>query len=157
MKSPTQIKQLAWKRFSEASILADNQKYDGAFYLLGYSIELMLKAKICEHLAVPNLFDESCKIQGMGVVRKAAKTHDIPTLFILSGLRAKFDEAKSYEQTLMTISMLLFDESGKCVWNEQKRYELSDSQSQDNRAVLALELINLLSGEGGLLKWIENN
>lgn len=148
---------MAWSRFEEARILSDNQKYDGAFYLLGYSIELMLKAKICEHLAVPNLFDESCNIRGMAEVRKAVKTHDIATLFILSGLRSKFDDAQGNNQVLMKTNALLFDGSGKCVWSEQKRYQLSDASTKDDLTVLVLSLILLLDREEGLLKWIEKS
>jgi HEPN domain-containing protein len=48
VKNPGQIRQLAYERLEEAQILAQNGKYDGAFYLAGYSIELMLKAKVCE-------------------------------------------------------------------------------------------------------------
>ncbi|MDD5271789.1 MAG: hypothetical protein PHU14_03630 [Methylovulum sp.] len=158
MKNPEQIKKLAWERFDEAEILADNEKYDGAFYLLGYSIELMLKAKICEHLAVPNLFDEKFpKIEGLADVRKAAKTHDIATLFILSGLRLKFDDAKGNNQVLMKTNALLFDSSGKCTWSEQKRYQLSDTLDRDKNTKLTLKLILLLPDKEGLLKWIEKS
>ena len=54
-----EIKQLAWQRLEEAKILSSNNMCDGAFYLAGYSVELMLKAKICERLGIPNLFAES--------------------------------------------------------------------------------------------------
>ena len=59
MDSPESIKALAWERLEEAEILYQNGKFDGAFYLSGYSVELMLKAKICERFGIPNLFDES--------------------------------------------------------------------------------------------------
>ncbi len=59
MKCPEEIKKLAYERLEEANILCANEKYDGAFYLVGYSIELMLKSKICERFDINNLFDES--------------------------------------------------------------------------------------------------
>jgi HEPN domain-containing protein len=52
MKTVQEIKDIAFERLQEAAILCDNEKYDGAFYLAGYAIELMLKAKICERFDV---------------------------------------------------------------------------------------------------------
>jgi HEPN domain-containing protein len=96
MTTPDEIRQLAWQRLEEAKILASNNMCDGAFYLSGYSVELMLKAKICERLGIPNLFDESDKnvniIEGIGEIRKAVKTHNLFTLLIFSGLKVKLDE-----------------------------------------------------------------
>lgn len=61
MTNPEEIKKLAFQRLKEAEILYKNEMYDGAFYLAGYSVELILKAKICERLGIPNLFDETNK------------------------------------------------------------------------------------------------
>lgn len=30
--------------------------YESVFYLAGYSIELALKAKVCQHLSIPDLY-----------------------------------------------------------------------------------------------------
>ncbi len=99
MTSPSEIIKLAWQRVQEAEILYANNMHDGAFYLAGYSVELMLKAKICERLGIPNLFDETDKnanaIEGIGEIRKAVKTHNLFTLLIFSGLKIKFDNDKT--------------------------------------------------------------
>lgn len=96
--------------------------YDGAFYLAGYSVELMLKAKICERLGIPNLFDESDKtanaIEGIGEIRKAVKTHNLFTLLIFSGLKVKFDNDKAANKTLAKTNSLLFS-----AWDESARYK----------------------------------
>lgn len=65
MESPQEIQKISEERLAEAFILSQNGKFDGAFYLLGYAVELELKAKICELLKIPNLFSEkhSNKIQ----------------------------------------------------------------------------------------------
>lgn len=153
MKNPAQIRQLAFERLEEAQILAQNGKYDGAFYLAGYSIELMLKAKVCEQFGVDNLFDEACKFLGASEVRRAIKTHDIAVLFIFSGLRNKFEIAKSTSKVLGKTNTWLFDTSGHCIWNEQVRYQLAGSQNASD----VLELIGLLEHEEGLLQWIKTN
>lgn len=153
MRNSNEIKQLAYERLSEAQILCDNGKYDGAFYLAGYSIELMLKAKICQHLDIDDLFDTQCQIQGISEVRKAVKTHDIGILLIFSGLISKFDIAKSTDITLAEINSLLFTSSGRCLWNEQIRYQPCGSQEPEN----VQRFISLLQHKEGLLQWIAKN
>lgn len=153
MRNPAEIKQLAYERLSEAEILCNNSKYDGAFYLAGYSVELMLKAKVCEHLGVDDLFDESSSIYGISEVRKAVKTHDIAVLLIFSGLRAKFDDAKSVSLILMETNSILFVASGKCLWSEQNRYQPCGSQKSES----VKKLMGLLKDDEGILKWIEQS
>ena len=41
---------IAKSRFEEASVLLKNNKYDGAVYLCGYALELMLKRHIVKIL-----------------------------------------------------------------------------------------------------------
>lgn len=153
MKNAEAIKQLAYERLSEAKILSDHEKYDGAFYLAGYSIELMLKAKVCEHFDIDNLFDETCQIYGIGEVRKALKTHDITVLLIFSGLFNKLENAKSADKVLIQTYNRLFATSGRCLWNEQVRYQTLGSQNAEN----VQTLIALLQHEKGVLQWIEKN
>lgn len=153
MKLAEQIKKLAYERLEEAVILCDNEKFNGAFYLAGYSIELMLKAKVCEHLDVDNLFDEQCDIYGVAEVRKAIKTHNISVLILFSGLRLKFEAAKSTNKILMQTHTRLFTTSGRCLWNEQARYQPVGSQEAEN----VQKIIELLQHEEGILKWIEKS
>ena len=68
---------------------------------------------------------------------------------MLSGLKNKFDEAKSNNQILFKTSALLFESSGKCLWSEQVRYQVN-IQKPDN----VQKLIELLNHDEGLLKWI---
>jgi HEPN domain-containing protein len=153
MKNSDEIKQLAYERLSEAQILCDNAKYDGAFYLAGYSIELMLKAKVCEHWGIPNLFDEAYQAHSISEVRKAIKTHDIAVLLIFSGLKVKFETAKGVNKVLMQTHARLFATSGRCLWSEQVRYHPIGSQNAED----VQRLMILLQHEEGLLKWIEKS
>ncbi len=59
MNSSEEIKKLADLRLEEAIILLKNEKSNGAFYLLGYTVELYLKYKICKMLNIDDLFDRS--------------------------------------------------------------------------------------------------
>jgi len=152
MKNPIEIKALALERLGEAEILYQNKKFDGAFYLAGYSAELMLKAKICIRMGVPNLFDEDDKvlksIPGISEIRKSIKTHNLIVLLILSGLKEKFDADKSTNQHLFKANSLLFSN-----WNENSRYKPCGFM----KSTVVHTLILLLKDENGLLQWIEQN
>ncbi len=152
MKNPNEIKTLAMERLHEAEILYQNHKFDGAFYLAGYSAELMLKAKICERIGVPNLFDEEDKslnsIPGIGDIRKALKTHNLFTLLIFSGLKEKFDLEKSSNLNLLKANSLLFGN-----WNEASRYKPCGFMKHTDVNTLVV----LLKDKDGLLQWIEQN
>jgi hypothetical protein len=168
-----EIKDLAYLRLSEAEILCDKCKYDGAFYLAGYSVELMLKAKICEHWGIPNLFAEtnyarvsfnfgnSCAITdgdlqtrllkiATNALRKELKTHDINFLLLFSGVLEKFNRAKIHNITLRNSYQFFSASTG---WNEQVRYLPINSKTEE----YVKEFIALLNDSNGILKWIENN
>ncbi len=152
MTNPQEIRKLANQRLKEAEILYKNGMYDGAFYLAGYSVELTLKAKICERLGIPNLYDETNQdtnsIKGISEIRKTLKTHNLFILLIFSGLKLKFDNDKAINKDFAKASSLLF--TG---WDESARYKpCGHMQDKDVE-----KLINLLSGANGILTWIENN
>ena len=121
MNSSQEIKHLAKLRLAEATILYEAGKYDGAFYLAGYSVELMLKAKVCEHFRIDNLFDKNgCMIQGISDLRKVVETHDINLLLIFSGLEEKFRKAKIKNIKLRDSYRFFTASTGnKTDWNEQ--------------------------------------
>lgn len=151
MTNPEEIRKLAWQRLSEAEILLKNGMYDGAYYLAGYSVELLLKAKICDRLGIPNLFDDNNKSnleKGMGEIRKILKTHNLFTLLIFSGLKVKFDSEKATNKELAKANSLLFNS-----WDENARYKPCGHMVDKD----VEKLINLLSGTNGILTWIEKN
>ncbi|MBK7959379.1 MAG: hypothetical protein IPK03_15570 [Bacteroidetes bacterium] len=151
MTNPEEIRKLARQRLQEAVILCDNNMSDGAYYLAGYSVELMLKAKICDRIGIPNVFDDSSKSnseKGMGEIRKTLKTHNLFTLLIFSGLKIKFDNDKASNKELAKSNSLLFNN-----WDENARYKPCGHIQKDD----VEKLINLLSGANGILQWIENN
>ena len=153
MESPAIIRQIAQERLAEAKILANSKKFDGAFYLAGYSVELMLKAKICEYLDIPNLFDEeqSTKINdpGFGEIRRIFKTHNLLHLLWLSGLRRKFDHEKAENQKLFNLNSLLFEN-----WDEQIRYKPCGYC----KSIDVLTMLQILEDpEEGLFLWIQQN
>lgn len=76
------LKILAESRLIEAKVLLDNNLYEGCNYLLGYVIELALKARICTLLCIenyPTKFNDY-------------KVHDLEKLLLLSGLSLELDK-----------------------------------------------------------------
>ncbi len=57
MKCKEDIKALADSRLVDAECLMQNKRYDSAFYLAGYVVELLLKAKVCKNLGIEDFFD----------------------------------------------------------------------------------------------------
>ena len=147
MNSSKEIKKLGDLRLEEAQILLDNDKTNGAFYLLGYTIELYLKYKICKILNIDDLFDNKCSLKKYFEGRNPFFSHDLNTLLVYSGLKNKFDIAKSENQTLFKTTSLLID-----AWSEKSRYETQPKTKQDVQ-----DSINLLKDNNGLLLWIQNN
>lgn len=152
MRNTTEINDLAAQRLREAQILYENEMYDGAYYLAGYSVELKLKGKICDRLGIPNLYDDmdsiTNSIKGISDIRRSLKTHNLFTLLLFSGLKNKFDNEKAVNSEFAKASSLLFN-----AWDENVRYKpCGHIRDQDVKT-----LINLLSHSNGLLRWIELN
>jgi hypothetical protein len=74
-------------------------------------------------------------------------------LLIFSGLKNLFDVEKGRKLELMEAHAMLFEASGKCIWNEQSLYKTPGSQNPND----VKKLIALLSGDDGVLKWIATN
>jgi hypothetical protein len=155
MDSPEVIRELAHERLEEAEILYQHSKYEGSFYLAGYSVELSLKARIAEKLGIPDLFKESLKnrfpeeVRGsVGQVQKSMRTHDLNFLLILGGFWHRFQEDKLKNKLLFQSSNVFFQ-----YWNEGERYSRIGSREK----AIVEKTVNLLQHEDGLIQWIENN
>jgi len=162
VKNPAEIKALASERLEEAKILCESGRYDGAFYLAGYSIELTLKAKICERFGIDNLFDGVKSEKSMSEVKQKLKTHDISQLLIFCGLSKKLQTAIANRNTVLmeTYGYLIAGTQRNSTamvdteWSEQVRYlPVGSQQEQYVKRFVAL----LQDNQNGLLQWIENN
>lgn len=156
MRSPTEIREIARTRLYEAKHLYDGDFREASYYLIGYSVELMLKAKICEQFGIPNLYDIDAKEPSdqkqylkLGEIRRAVKVHNLFQLLVYSGLKEKLDEASSTDRSLKKTISLLFG-----IWDESCRYW---SPGRVEVRVDLDYLIDELDGPSGLLTWIENN
>ncbi|GHT12046.1 hypothetical protein FACS1894170_06390 [Planctomycetales bacterium] len=150
MKTPQDIESLAWERLDEARVLYDNNKFDGAFYLAGYAVELMLKVRICELFDIPNLFDESnpssTPMTGIGELRRSVKIHNLQMLLAYSGLKKKFELKMQEDPNFEMVHSYLF-----LKWSEQSRYHISGT-IQPIRIQHVLETLG--NRTTGVLRWL---
>jgi HEPN domain-containing protein len=78
------LKNISKTRLKEAKTLYKNGLYDGAKYLLGYSLETAFKAIICRIL--------DTNYPERGDITRVYHTHKFDVLVVLSGLEKKIDE-----------------------------------------------------------------
>lgn len=97
---------IARERLTDAETLLQAQRYDGAAYLCGYSIEIALKHKICLTLnwpGFPSTNNEFLKY-------KSLKTHDLDVLLSFTGI----------ETTLKSTNLAEWSDFDN--WNPEARY-----------------------------------
>lgn len=85
MLSSQNLYDLAKCRFEEAKILLTNHRPDGAVYLSGYALEIMLKRKIAHLLDWDGYPENSKEFEG----KQSFKIHKLPTLLHFSALEKK--------------------------------------------------------------------
>lgn len=139
MDNVTEIVKLAETRLKEAKVLFDNQLYDGCIYLAGYSVELMLKAKIAQLLDLDDLF-----VNYENRVTRSFKVHRLQDLAMYAGLHNDISSGNngtfdSYWSFIIT------------VWSENLRYEKSGTCTQIDASNI---LTAIQDPQNGVLQWI---
>lgn len=109
-----ELRKLASARLQDAEILLKGNRYDGAVYLCGYSVELMLKAKICKSLKWKEFPSTQSEFQGL----QTFKTHRLDLLLRLSGSEVKIKTS------------FLADWSIVAAWDSETRYSVIGSVSK---------------------------
>ena len=129
MITRTDLRRLAKARLADAMVLFRGKRYDGAIYLCGYTIELVLKARICTTLQwkeYPETVNEFRDYNSL-------KTHKLDVLLHFSGREAR----------VKTRHLAEWSEVAK--WEPEVRYRKVGSATRaDARA--------MLQAAGGLLK-----
>jgi hypothetical protein len=143
MKCIQEIQEAAWSKLEDAECLFEGGRYDAAFYLAGYTIELLLKALICKNLGIEDFFnfeDSERKYLSREAYRPF-KVHDYEQLITLSGYYASFKIEKQNEDFLHHWSLVN-------PWSENYRY-LSGKKREDVKKFLtSIRIIG---------EWIETN
>ena len=76
-----QLRSLARARIKDGDVLYRNRRYDGSYYLCGYSIELYLKSRIIKTLKWDNFPSTRSEFKNL----TSFKTHNLEVLLHLSG------------------------------------------------------------------------
>lgn len=78
----SELDDISKARLSDAQVLFDAKRYDGAVYLCGYAVEIALKARICKTLSWPGYPFTRAEFQDLQTFR----THNLDILLTLSGV-----------------------------------------------------------------------
>ena len=78
--TPGDFRKLASQRLRDAKILLRGRRYDGAYYMCGYAVEMALKARICQTLKWTTFGGDHIK---------SLKVHDLPFLLKFSGIEPR--------------------------------------------------------------------
>jgi HEPN domain-containing protein len=112
---PKKLKELATDRLNDAKVLFEASRYDGAYYICGYAVEMALKHKICDTLG----WDEYPSTGKGSEKYKTFKTHDFEVLLHLSGVE------KSIKTLLMAEWSVLKN------WESETRYSSQRQIKED--------------------------
>ena len=119
------LKYLSTQKMKDAEVLFQNNRNSGAVYLMGYSLELSLKRKLCQTLGFNNGFPENkvdfnsyalqinrfASLSGLSLTQlKQIRNHDLSMLLLYSGT----------QQTITTLCAK--DWHRVKGWNPEMRY-----------------------------------
>ncbi len=136
IESQAEFQVLAEQRLVEAKALLDLEKWDGAYYLAGYAVELALKACIIKTLMVTDAFPK-------GDFSKDCYTHSIVTLVKQAKLDDALKLAQDADPEFQSNWVIAKD------WNEEKRYHRIN---QDEAETLYVAIADF---KHGVLPWIK--
>jgi HEPN domain-containing protein len=133
----TDLQQLAEVRIEEARLLFDAGKFDGAYYLAGYAVELGLKACVAKLTGLHDFYDPA--------VAKKCFTHKPSELVAVANLFPELQADMAAHSDLQENWALA------CTWNEVSRYERHTRDEAD-------ALIKAITDPGhGVLRWIRTH
>jgi hypothetical protein len=131
------LEKLAEIRILEAEALLSAKLYQGAYYLIGYALECLLKACIAKQV---NSFDFPNK-----KLTNDSFTHDLRKLLITAGLSDALNYQESQDKDFK------FNWALAIKWSEESRYDHSISEKD------AQELYEAITNQNsGVLPWLKN-
>ena len=125
MKCFEDIIKLADEKILDAECLIAGGRFDGAYYIAGYHIELLLKAKVCKTLGIDNFFDFGNRaklLKNENDISRTYRVHDLEQLMILSGIFSLFETEIGSNLEFKAAWSIIKD------WNEGHRYLTGKTQ-----------------------------
>jgi hypothetical protein len=136
MNCQADIQKLAESKLESAEILLQNGKQDEAYYLAGYTVELLLKARVCKTLRVDDFFVFN---KAKKELYKPYKVHNLQELILLSGIYPEFVESQKdvgFKGHWSNVNL----------WSEESRYLTGKTLKEVNDFVTSIKEIS---------KWIK--
>lgn len=130
------LEKLVEIRLLEAETLLKSGNFQGAYYLLGYSLECALKACIAKQV---NQYDFPNK-----QLANQSHTHNLTELLGVAGLKQKLSE-KEKADTEFSINWAVAKD-----WSESSRYECNIEETRAHDLFNAVTEIN-----SGILAWLK--
>jgi HEPN domain-containing protein len=106
-QSTKELRAIARARLRDAQVLLRAKRFDAAWYLCGYAIELALKARICRTLKWPGFPESAQDFKGL----QSVKTHDLEILLRFSGIEDRVKARRIAEWNVVRD------------WNPERRYQ----------------------------------
>src|ERR1022692_2762530 len=106
MISTKDLRAIARARLRDAQVLLKAKRFDGAFYLSGYAVELALKARVCRTLKWRGFPQSGREFEDF----RSLKTHDLEVLLKFSGVEERVT-AKALTEWSVVVNW--FPESGR--------------------------------------------
>lgn len=137
MMNRSDLQKLAKLRVKEAKVLLDNNRYEGAYYLLGYAVECSFKACIAKQIRRYEFPDKKL-VNDM-------YTHDLNKLLTLSGLDQEHRKESGQNQNFALNWAIVKD------WSEHIRYDLNTVTPQKAKDFY----FAVTSKQNGVLSWLQ--
>jgi HEPN domain-containing protein len=132
----TDFQNLTKLRVREAKVLLRNKHYDGAYYLLGYSVECAFKACVAKQMRRFDIPDKK--------LVNDIYTHDLNKLLRISGLEPEFRKESMVNPAFELNWAIVKD------WSEESRYlsGITRAKARDFHSAV-------LSRRSGILPWLK--
>jgi HEPN domain-containing protein len=114
------LQSLSEDRLEDAKALYKEGRYDGAFYISGYALELVLKKRISQTLGWSGYPNTKKEFENLG----SFKVHNIEMLLHLSGVEGRI-KSQFWKEWSMVIA-----------WDPEIRYSSKKQNAQDVETML---------------------
>jgi HEPN domain-containing protein len=132
-----ELELLADIRIREAELLLSAQRYSGAYYLAGYSLECLLKACIAKQIKRHDFPDKKLALDSY--------THDLERLCITAGLKPSL---KIKEEA---------DEGFKLNWSVAMKWDVESRYDYAIDRQAAEDLVNAINDPvSGVFQWLKS-
>lgn len=122
------LRAIARARLRDAQVLLRARRFDGAYYLAGYAIELALKTRICRTLKWRGFPESASEFKGL----QSLRTHDLEVLLTFSGVEARVKAQCSTEWNVVV------------KWNPDRRYQAIGEATRLEAANMVTSVIRVL-------------